>query len=165
MNSRRKIHFRKDAFVKKIISAFAIAILGFVFLNMAFLLDALFQGAIDRLIRPFAQGEFNMELSWFPPLKHFFFVLLVFGLFFLAVKSKLNLLLKASLATVPLATAFVTIGIFLHRWPVFSYLSGALFGTGVFLYLKRTKQPWQYYCALLLTGIAMFLVAVTGTDI
>ncbi len=121
----------RNPHVKNILSAVAVAGFGFVLLGLTFIVDFLFQSLVDGVVRLFTPADFNMAWHWFPPTKHAMFVVII-GLISLPIfRSKLHTLYKAIYMTVPLAVAFVTIGIFLYRWPVLPYLFGGLFAIGV----------------------------------
>ncbi|MBI4744598.1 MAG: hypothetical protein HY776_07270 [Actinobacteria bacterium] len=160
-----KINELKNSIVKNILSAIAIAGFGFILLNLTFLFDFLFQSLIDGVVRLFTQVDFNMNWYWFPPMKHAMFVVVIGLISRLVFRSKMGILYKAIYMTVPLAVVFVTLGMFLYRWPVAAYLSSSLFGIGVLYYLYRTKQPWLYYYTLILISLVMLIVGLLGVEI
>src|SRR3989338_6640101 len=123
-----KITILKNPIAKNILSAIVVAGFGFILLNIAFLLDFLFQSVIDGIIGLFTQADFNMVWYWFPPIKHAMFVVIIGLISWFVFKSKLKVLYKAVYMTVPLAVVFATIGIFFYSWLVIVYLLGGLFG-------------------------------------
>jgi magnesium-transporting ATPase (P-type) len=163
---RKKAGFlTKHPAIKIILSALAVAVFGFILLNIAFLADFLFQTVIDRIIRLFTPADINMGWAWFPLVKHLVFVLVI-GLLSLAVfRSELRVLYKAIYMTVPLAAVFATIGIVFYRWPAVAYSLGALFTAVLLYHLYRKKQPWLYYYTLLLVAAAMLLAGILGVEI
>jgi len=151
--------------LKNILSALAVVVFGFFLLNVAFIFDFLFQDLIDTIVRFFTTADVNMEWSWFPPLKHAMFVVLISLISWYVFRSKLGVLYKAIYMTVPLAVVFMTIGIFTYPWPIAAYSLGGLFGIGVLYYFYRTKQPWLYYFALIFMSLIMLLVGLLGVEI
>lgn len=153
--------------LKNVLSVLAVAFFGFIMLNLAFLLAALFQGFLDLIIGLFVKQDINMDPSffWIPLLKHFLFLVLIAVISLFIFKSRLGNLYKAIYMTVPLAVMFATIGIFFYQWLIIVYVLGSLFFLFVLFYLIRTKQPWIYYYTLILMGITMLLVMVLGVEI
>lgn len=155
----------KNPIVKNILSALTVAVFGFVLLNLAFLFDFLFQSLIDGVVKLFTPVDFNMVWSWFPPVKHALFVIIIGLISWFIFRSKLGTLYKAVYMTVPLAVVFMTLGILLYRWPIFAYLSGFLFGFGVLYYFHRKKLPWLYYYTLILVGLVLAIFSLLGGEI
>jgi hypothetical protein len=150
---------------KKILSALAVAVFGFILLNIIFLFDALFQGLITAFARLFTPLDVNMKLYWFPPTKHILFAIIIWLIALPIFKSKLSTIYKAIYFVAPLAVTFATIGMFFYPWPIVVYSLGSLFFLGVLCYLYKTKQPWIYYYTLILISIAMLLVNLLGVEI
>lgn len=155
----------KNPIVKNILSAVAVAIFGFILLNLTFLFDFLIQSLVDSVIKLFTPADINMDWSWFPPVKHAMFVVIIGLISWLIFRSKLRELYKAIYMTVPSAVILVTLGMFLYLWPVIAYSLGGLFGIGVLCYFYRTKQPWLYYYTVILIGLVMLLVGLLGVEI
>ena len=155
----------KNHLLKNILSALAIAFLGFILLSLAFLIDFLFQIMIDSLIALFTPVDFNMDWHWFPPLKHVIFLIIICLISWFVFRSKLKDIYKAIYMTVPVAVVLVTVGMFLYQWPWTVYLTGSIFCLGVLYYLYRTKQPWLYYYAMILVGLAMAVFTLLGGEI
>jgi len=106
-----------------------------------------------------------MAWGWYPSVKHATFVVVI-GLISLPIfRSKLNTLYKAIYMTVPLTVVFVTLGMFLYRWPVAVYSLCSLFSISVLYYFYRTKRPWLYYYTLILVDLTMLLVDLLGIEI
>jgi len=155
----------KNPIVKNILSAVAVAGFGFILLGLTFIFDALLQSLTDGVIQLFTTADINMAWGWYPSVKHAAFVVVI-GLISLPIfQSKLSTLYKAIYMTVPLAVVFVTLGMFLYRWPVAVYSLGSLFSIGVLYYFYRTKRPWLYYYTLILVGLTMLLVGLLGIEI
>jgi hypothetical protein len=155
----------KNSIIKNILSAVAVAVFGFILLNLTFLLDFIFQRLIDAVIRPFTQININMDWQWFPPVKHFLFVIVIGIISWFVFKSKLKTLLKAIYMTVPLAVMFVSLGIFFYQTPLVAYLLGALITLGLLYYFYRTKKPWLYYYSLILVSLTLTISSLMGVDI
>lgn len=158
-------YFSRHPVLKNILSAIAVALFGFILLNLAFLFDFIFQSLIDSIISPFTSVDFNMTWHWFPPVKHALFVVVVGLISLFIFKTKMRVLFKAIYMTVPLAVVFVTLSIFLYRWPIAAYLLGSLFSIGALYYFYRTKQPWIYYYTLILVILAMLIIGLLGVEI
>ena len=155
----------KNPVVKNILSAVAVAGLGFILLGLTFIFDFLFQSLVDGIIKLFTIADINMTWHWFPPVKHAVFVMII-GLISLPIfRSKLGVLHKAIYMTVPLAVVFVTLGIFLYRWPIAVYSLGSLLGIGIFYYFYRNKQPWIYYYTVILVGLTLVIFTLLGGEI
>jgi len=155
----------KNQIIKNILSALAVAVFGFILLNITFLFDALYQGLVRGFIGLFIPLNSNTDLYWFPPIMHASFVVLIGIISWFVFKSKLKILYKAIYMTVPLAVVFATIGMFLYQWPIASYSLGILFGVCILYYLYRTKQPWVYYYTVILVGLTMAIYTLLGGEI
>ena len=155
----------KKPIVKNVLSAVAVAIFGFILLNLTFIFDFLIQSLVDSVIKLFTPADINMDWSWFPPVKHAVFVVIIGLISWFVFRSKLGMFYKAIYMTVPLAVVFVTLGMFLYHWPIAAYSLGGLFGIGVLYYFYRTKQPWLYYYTVILIGLVMLLVGLLGVEI
>ena len=160
-----KITILKNPIAKNILSAIVVAGFGFILLNIAFLLDFLFQSVIDAIVGLFTQADFNMNWYWFPPIKHAMFVIIIGLISWYVFHSKLSMLYKAIYMTVPLALVFATLGISLYRWPIIAYSLGSLFSIGVLYYFYHTKQLWLYYYTLILVSFTMLIVGLLGIEI
>lgn len=157
----------KNPIVRKVAAALGLAGLGFVLLNLAFVLDAVFQGIIRLIVRLFAPNAIGPNSSWFwlPPLMHFSFAALIGLLTWLVLRSKLRAFFKATFLTVPMAVVLVTLGMFLGRWPYISYPLGIILVAGVLCLFHRAKQPWLYYYAVILTSLTLAVFTLTGGEI
>lgn len=147
--------------VKNILSALAVAVFGFVLLNLTFLLNFL----LFQFINLFVSHEFMSAYQWFPMLRHALFLVIIILISWPIFRSKLGTLYKAIYLTVPLAVILVSIGIFLYPWPVVPYLVGGLFTIGVLFYLYRTRQPWLYYYTVLLVALTLMIFTLFGGEI
>lgn len=155
----------KHPVVKIILSAVAVAVFGYLLLNVTFLVDFLFQGSVIWIIKLFTSTYPPMDWNWFPPLMHGLFVVVIGLISWPIFRSKLAPIYKAIYLTVPTAVVLVTVGIFLYRWPVLSYSLGGLIGLGTLYFLYRTKQPWLYYYTVILVGLSLAIFSLLGGEI
>lgn len=151
--------------VRNILSALAVAVFGFLLLNLTFLFDFLFQSVVDVFVSLLTPVDFNMEWHWFPPLKHAMFVIIIGLISWLVFRSQVGILYKAIYLTVPVAVGLVTVGIFLYHWPIVSYSFGSFLCIGVLYYFYHSKQPWLYYYAVVLVGLTLAIFTLLGGEI
>jgi hypothetical protein len=147
----------KNIIVKNVLSGVAVAFFGSILLNVAFMLDFLFQTLMDLILKLITPVNLNMATSWYPPIKHFMFVAIIGFVSWFIFRSKLNMLIKAIYLTVPLAVVYITIGMFLYRFPIISISLSGFFSICLFWYFYKTKKHWLYFYALVLINI-IFLV-------
>ncbi len=155
----------KNRALKNVLSALAVAGLGFVLLNAAFIVDAVYQSAARGLIELLVPAEALMNFRLYPPLMHISFAVIVGLVSWPVLRSKLADLYKATYLIVPLAMVYATIGMFLYRWPAAVFAAGGLFGFGSLYFIHRAKKPWLYYYSLFLTTSVMAAVVILGIDI
>ena len=155
----------RNKIIKNILSAVAVAGGGFVLLNLAFLFSFFLNRLVIWCVQPFLSVGPEMNYYWFPPLTHLLFAAVIGLISWFVFRTKLRVLYKAIYLTVPLAVVFVTLGMFLYRWPVAAYSSGTLFGIGVLFYLYRTKQPWLYFYTVILVGLVLAIFTLSGGEI
>lgn len=163
--STKKFLMFKNPIVKNILSAVAVAGFGFILLNLAFMFDFLLISLVAGFIKLFIPVNPAMTYNWFPPMMHALFVVVIGLISWPIFKSKLGVLYKAIYMTVPSAVVFVTLGMFLYRWPVAAYSLGSLFGIGALYYFYRTKQPWLYYYTVILVGLVLAIFSLLGGEI
>lgn len=150
---------------KNILSALAVAFFGYILLNLTFLLDFLYWSAIRGVIGFFIPLGPEMSNRWLPPLFHVSFVIVMGIISFFIFRSRLKVLYKAIYLVVPVAVVLVTVGMFLYQWPVISYSLGGLLCLATLYYFYRTKQPWLYYYAVILTGVTLAIFTLIGGEI
>jgi len=155
----------KNPIFKNILQTLAVALFGFVLLNLTFLFDFLFQTLITRFINLFTQTDLMMTYGWYPPFLHILFMIVIGLVSWFIFKSRLGTFYKATYMTVPTAVVLATVGISLYLWPIAAYSLGALISIGILYYFYRTKQPWLYYYTVILIGITMLLVGLLGVEI
>ncbi len=151
--------------VKNILTALAVAVFGFILLNLTFLFDFLFQSLIDIIVKLFTTADINLVWPWYPPVKHIIFIVIIGLISWPILRSKLRVLFKAIYLTVPLAVVFASIGMFLYRWPAAVYSLGIIFTIAILYYLYRTKQLWLYFYTVILVGLVMAIMTLMGVDI
>ncbi|MCX6808824.1 MAG: hypothetical protein NTW50_04125 [Candidatus Berkelbacteria bacterium] len=155
----------KSIWIRYVLSALAVAVFGFILLNLLFLLDFGFQSLIDALAQLFTSAAPNTEISWFPPLKHFLFLLVIGLVSWPILRSKISQVYKAIFLVVPTALLLVTIGISFYRWPVVVYSLCTIATVGILYYFYTTKKSWLYYYSVILVALALLIAGLTGTEI
>lgn len=155
----------KNPIIKNILQALAVAFFGFILLNFTFLFDFLFQSFILRIIKIFTPVNLEMSYSWFPPLLHISFVIVIGLITWLIFRTKLKTIYKAIFLTVPIAVCLAILGMFLYRWPVILYSLGVLLSLSVLYFFYKTKQPWLYYYAIILVALTLTIFTLFGGEI
>jgi hypothetical protein len=120
---------------------------------------------IDASFRLFTHVDFNVEWHWFPPVKHFLFIVVIGLISWLVFRTRLSTIYKAIFMTVPVAVVLATIGMSLYRWPIVLYSLGTLLCICTLYFFYRTKQPWLYYYTVILVSITLAIVTMMGVDI
>lgn len=151
--------------VRHVLSALAIAFFGFILLNLAFIFDAIYQGAVRWSVGRFIPLGPETTPRWFPPMIHFSFAVIIGLLTWLVFRSKMKTIYKAIFMTVPVATVLVTVGMFIYPWQVISYSVGTILCAGTLYWFYRTKQPWLYYYAVVLVGLTLAIYTLMGGEI
>lgn len=155
----------KNPLVKKTFTAIAIAVFGFILINIAFIFAFFFHSLIDSIASLFTDVNLNTDWKWYPSVKHVLFLITVSAISWYIFMSKLDVFYKAVYMTVPFAVVFATIGILLFQWPIIVFsLSGLLFAS-ILYYFYRTKQPWVYYYSLVLVSLILMFSTIFGVDI
>ena len=153
----------KNPYVKNVLLALAVAVFGFVLLNLTFLFNFL----VFKLIGFFVSDEFvaTHQWQWFPIMRHALFLVLIGFISWPIFLSKLGTLYKAIYMTVPVAVLLANIGIFLYEWPVVPYVVGGVCILVVLYYFYRTKQPWLYYYSAILVALTLMVFTLLGGEI
>ncbi len=156
----------KPSMVKNVLSALAVAIGGFILLNVVFLLDFLFQNALKAIFRESRQGPPQAGGPLFgPPINHILFLVLIGLISWLVYRTRLNVLLKAIFTVVPVAVVLATLGLAFFNIQPLVYILGALFVVAVLVYLLVKKQHWLYFFAVILTALALTIFTLSGGEI
>ncbi|MBP7110014.1 MAG: hypothetical protein KBB09_00385 [Firmicutes bacterium] len=149
----------------KLLSAVLVAVLGFVLLNLAFLVYAAFQDAIYTLIYGAGKWE-TQELVRFDPIYlGWAFLAIMAGAFWLVYRSRLHVVFKAAFLMVPFATLLVLVGMKFYLVPLTAYAIGAVAGAILLLLLYRRKEHWLYAFSALLVMAALLIMGLLGVDI
>ena len=82
----------KNPIVKNILSVVAVAVFGFILLNLAFILDFLIQSSMIGLIKLFTPVNFETNFQWLPPVMHGLFVVIIGIISWFVFQSKLGTL-------------------------------------------------------------------------
>jgi hypothetical protein len=165
MEKKKKQNPLKSPLARNILSALAVAVFGFILLNLTFLFDALYQGIIRRFIGLFIPLGPEMDMRWLPALFHGSFAVVIGIISWFVFRTKLKPIYKAIYMTVPAAVVLVTVGMFLYRWPALVYSVGGLLCLSTLYYFYRTKQPWIYYYAVVLVGVTLAVFTLAGGEI
>lgn len=144
-----------------ILAVLAIAVLGFILLNLVFLLNFLLFRLSDIII----PHESVPSIPWYPFVRHVFFLLLILLLSWFILRTKLRPFYKAVYLTVPVAVTLATAGMLLYNWPVLTYVTGAFVTGGILFYLFRNRLHWYYYYTTLLVALTLLVFSLSGADI
>lgn len=155
------INMKHKSVLKNVLTFIAIPAAGYILLLLTFMLDALFQMAINR----FFPLNYNMTVYWLPISKHILFAVIILILALLVFKSKLKDSYKAVFAAVPTAVILITEGIFLYRWPAVEYIICPLTYGIIIFYLYKTRKSWIYYYSVSWVALALLVMAITGVEI
>ena len=151
----------KNPIISNVVSAVAVAGFGLILLNLTFLFDYALHRLVTGAIGLFAPADLERTYG----LRHALFVAVIGLISWPIFRSRLGPLYKAIYMTVPSAVVFVTLGMLLYRWPIAAYSLGTLVGAGVLYCFYRTKQPWLYYYAVILVGLALAAFSLRGGEI
>jgi hypothetical protein len=156
----------KNPTVKHILSAIAVPIIGFLLLNLVFILDFLFQTAVRRIFAFFGRNmNPEQNLLFIPPFLHILFAILVLLISWFVLRSKLGTLWKAIYLTVPWAVVLATLGILLYQQPLTLAIMGISLIISFLVYLYQTQQPWIYYYSVILVAVVLSVFTLMGGEI
>ncbi|MDP3387084.1 MAG: hypothetical protein Q8S24_07610 [Eubacteriales bacterium] len=145
-----------------IIALIFIPLVGFVLLNIAFLLTAVIRMGLARL---FFMGN-SEPAAWMPRFFHIGTAMLFLLLSFLVLRMKsLKPLFKATFSVVPTAVLLVYTGMFLYNWPAVVYVVSGLIVASIIFYLYKTKRSWMFYYAVGLVSATLLYMQINGIDI
>jgi len=151
----------KNPYIRNTLLALVVALVGFILLNLTFLLYALVINGISLLF----PEDFSMTNSWYMPVMMSIISLGFIVGYWFVFKSKLKEIYKATLMTVPTAIILVGVGIALYRWPLVAYIMSVSLTTGTLFYFYKSKQPWIYWLAVIIVALALAIMNLAGTDI
>ena len=142
--------------LKNILSAVIIVVVGFVLFNAAFLLTAL----VWRL----AEMLFGAQSA--PLLSKIVTLFIVLLISFFVFRSRFNDLVKASFLTMPLMVILVMLGILMYPLPQWQlFVAGALIVGGLFFFLYKKKLSWLYFFATFYVTVLVVIILLTGMEI
>lgn len=151
----------KNIYIKNVLSAIAVTVIGAILLNLTFILDWGFQS----LIHLFFLRDYYHEVQWLQSIKHILFVGIILMLSWFVLKSRLNRIFKAAYFMVPFAVILVTVGMFSFRWQILSYSISILIYGEVILYLYHMKKNWLYYYSVTLIAALLLIMNILKMDI
>jgi hypothetical protein len=150
--------------VRNVLPAIGIAFLGFILLNLTFMLDYLFHISIIGLVKLFTSQDPGMRSVWFPPAMHIAFTVLIGLISWIIFRSRLNNFFKATFLTVPSAVVLVTAGMFLYRLPIIAYSLSSLLVAGILFIFYRTKMSWLFSFAVILVALTLLISNLLGME-
>ena len=156
-----------NLYVRNILSAAFVAVIGFILLNLTFLLYAIIVNAIRAMMPPVMIDGANvgLGLEWYVTVTTVVFDLCLLVGYIAVFRSKLLPIYKATLMTVPTAAILVSIGALLSPVQVLVYMFSGILIAAVLAYLYKTKQPWLYWYAVLSVTLALLVMILTGATI
>lgn len=123
-----------ELFVRKIIPALAIPILGLIFFNLTIALGFFSLSVFDNVF------HLGGQQAWHPQALAFVAVISA-GL----LKSQLREEIKAIFVFVLTAYMLASSSMLLWQWPIMAYLTGVLIYSGLLAYLIWRKCSWVYF--------------------
>jgi hypothetical protein len=156
---------KEQRLLKNVLNALLVAVLGFLMLNLTFIVYAGAYNLTSRLIRLTSGEGAGFAEATPPQILRIALALLIILLSWLVLRSKLNVILKAAFLMVPVATALVTIGIYFYETPIIVYSLGGLICAGLLFWLMRKKWHWLHMYSVLLVAGALTLMGILGIDI
>lgn len=154
-----------QSLLKNVFDALLVAILGFLLLNLTFMVYAGVYNLAFRAMGLGAEEGMDFANAAPPQILRVVLAVLIILLSWFVLRAKLNVILKAAFLMVPVATALVTIGIYFFGSPVLAYVLGGLICAGLLLWLYKNKWHWLYMYSVLLVAGALTLMGVLGIDI
>jgi hypothetical protein len=151
----------KNPLVKNILSALAVAVFGFILLNLTFLFYAL----VFQVFQFFIRGNIEPLPGWVPITRFGVFLIIIGLISWLIFRLKIRTLFKAIYMTVPTAVVLVIIGIAFNAWPVMVYIVGGLITLGVLIYFYLTRKPWLYFYSIILVALTLMIYTLLGGEI
>ena len=165
MDEGPKNSLSRKQVVSELLSAVLVAVLGFVLLNLTFLVYAAFQNTIFSIIYGTNRDQMQEFAKFDPMYLRWIFLAVMAVAFWLVYRSKLHVVLKAAFLMVPFATLLVLIGIQFYLVPVAVYAIGAIAGAILLLFLYRRKEHWLYAFSALLVMVTLLIMGLLGVDI
>lgn len=143
-----------------LLPAIAVAALSFILLNVTFMAFAGFHGLISLLFR----GEEGMR-GWGGWVARLGFLPILAGLTVLVLKSRLNVIVKAAVFSIPFATLIVISGILLYQMQGIAFIAGFGIYAATAAVLLLRKARWHYLYIATLVGFTLLIMSLLGIDI
>lgn len=148
---------------KNVLSALVIVGGGFLLFNAAFMLAAFVGTACTFLVGAISQTD---DFALNPMFWWLVFIVIIMVVSWFVLRTKWNVLVKATYLTMPLMVALIFTGVLLFKRPTWvPAVAGAAIVCAVLFFLYRKKLPWQYYFAVLYTGALALYVMLAGVEI
>lgn len=152
---------------EKVLTALLMTVIIFILLNLTFLFVAGFVNGSLFLYKLIISKQIQINTNIF--LGHLFLItsiiiILVISWFIFKSK-KIKNLYKATFFSVPLATIFVILGMFLYQFQLILYIICFLIFLNVLYYFHKNKLNWKYYYTLILISLILLIGNLTGMEI
>ncbi|MBN1618610.1 hypothetical protein JW887_04720 [Candidatus Dojkabacteria bacterium] len=151
--------------IKNILKILIIVVLGFILLNVVFLLDFAYQSLIRSFLMNFLVNDPEANFFWIPLLMHGSFAALICVVSYFVLKTRISALLKATYMSVPICVVLVTVGIFLYRWQVIAILVCLIVVLVILTFLRLKKLSWEYYFSLIFYSSGLLIMILLGVEI
>lgn len=143
--------------MKKVLEILFIVLAGFVLFNVAFIMAALVIQGLGFLSQSETQN---------PRLGMMIFGLILLGLSWFILRSRLSTLVKATYFTMPLMSMIVVLGVLMNGLQLWMILAceGLLIGV-VFGFIRMKRLAWEYhfatlYCTVIGISIIIFNIQI-----
>jgi hypothetical protein len=142
---------------KNVLSMLAIAVIGFILFNVAFLLAAIVMGGVSSFIG--TQGG--------PPyVGRIMYLVVILLISWFVFTSRLSDLAKATYLIMPLMVFLIMEGMLLNEQPQLIILAvGAVMVGAVLYYLHQKKRSWLYYFATFYVTVVALCVMIFQVEI
>lgn len=142
-----------NAILKHLGQSFFIAIVGFLLVNISFMLDLLWHNSVTFAMFQLTGLDPNDTYAWYPVVLKISFLLMIVLIAYFLYLSRLGTLIKASFTAIPVATLLLTIGLSMSGSSTYAVLSCLVVLAGIVTWLIRHRIPWQYSFSALLAGL------------
>jgi len=157
----------KNPCVKNILSALAVATLGYILVIFTvFIGQNQWHDLLARIVNIFIPIDFRSTPvppdvpnphPWFNWMVQISWVVLIGLIFWVLFRSKIGNLLKAAFIPVPLVIYESILASHIEN-RVFLLIVRMLILIGILFYLYRTKQPWLYHYSVILSGLLVLAI-------
>lgn len=144
---------------KNVLSAIAVAAVGFILFNLAFLLAAIVLNGSKSIL--------GMAENQAPPIAgRVLYLLLIFLIAWLIFRSRLNHIIKAAFLAMLLMVILVVVSISLYQNPKWMIAGiGAVIIFTVLSYLHKKKLSWLYYFSTFYVVVLAFYIMLFNVQI